>query len=55
MYRRHVAPQTQNERTSSLTRGAKRRAGVKIAAFGVSAPCGGTAPAARRGAGNRNN
>lgn len=37
MYRRHVAPQTQNERTSSLTRGAKRRAGVKIAAFGVSA------------------
>ena len=37
MYRRHVAPQTQNERTSSLIRGAKRRAGVKIAAFGVSA------------------
>lgn len=37
MYRRHVAPQTQNERTSSLIRSAKRRAGVKIAAFGVSA------------------
>lgn len=37
MYRQHVAPQTQNERTSSLIRGAKRRAGVKIAAFGVSA------------------
>ena len=37
MYRQHVAPQAQNERTSSLIRGAKRRAGVKIAAFGVSA------------------
>lgn len=37
MHRQHVAPQTQSERTSSLIRGAKRRAGVKIAAFGVSA------------------
>lgn len=37
MYRQHVAPQTQNERTSSFIRGAKRRAGFKIAAFGVNA------------------
>lgn len=37
MHRQHVAPQTQNERTSSLVRGAKRRTGAKIAAFGVSA------------------
>lgn len=37
MHRQHVAPQTQNERTSSLIRGAKRRTGAKIAAFGVSA------------------
>lgn len=37
MHRRHIAPQTQNERTSSLIRGAKRRTGAKIAAFGVSA------------------
>lgn len=37
MHRQHVAPQTQNERTSSLVRGTKRRTGAKIAAFGVSA------------------
>ena len=37
MYRRHVAPQAQNERTSSLIRGAKRRTGARIATFGLSA------------------
>lgn len=37
MYRQHVAPQTQNERTSSLIRGAKRLTGARIASFGVSA------------------
>lgn len=37
MHRQHVAPQIQNERTSSLIRGAKRRTDAKIAAFGVSA------------------
>lgn len=37
MHRQHVAPQSQNERTRSLIRGAKRRTGAKIAAFGVSA------------------
>lgn len=37
MYRQHVAAQTQNERTSSLIRGAKRLTGVRIATFGVSA------------------
>ena len=37
MHRQHTAPQTQNERTGSPIRGAKRRAGAKIATFGVSA------------------
>lgn len=37
MHRQHVAPPAQNERTSSLIRGAKRRTGAKIAAFGASA------------------
>ena len=37
MHRRHAAPQTQNERTGSPIRGAKRRAGARIATFGVSA------------------
>ena len=37
MYRRHVAPQSQNERTRSLIRGAKRRTSTKIATFGISA------------------
>ena len=37
MYRHHAAPQTQNERTSSLIRGAKCRTGARIAAFGLSA------------------
>ena len=37
MYRQHVAPQAQNERTNSLIRGAKRLTGARIATFGVSA------------------
>ena len=37
MYRQHVAPQTQHERTRLLIRGAKHRACARIAAFGVSA------------------
>lgn len=37
MYGQHVAAQTQNERTSSLIRGAKCLTGARIATFGVSA------------------
>lgn len=37
MYGRYVVSQTQNERTCSPIRGAKRRMGTKIATFGVSA------------------
>lgn len=37
MYKQHVAPQTQNQRTNSLILGAKRRTGAKIATFGLSA------------------
>ena len=37
MYGQHVVSQTQNERTCSPIRGAKRRMGTKIATFGVSA------------------
>ena len=37
MHRRHAEPRTQDQRGSSLIRGAKRRTGARIAAFGVSA------------------
>ncbi len=36
MYGQHVAPQVQDKRISSCIRGAKRRAGVRAAVFGVS-------------------
>ena len=53
MCRQHVVPQTQNERTSSLIRGAKRLTGARIATFGVSVLMAGHF-ATQRSTGSRN-